>query len=419
MPNLGNNDWLSRTSNSWFTSKRLRTHGLILFLALWSLYVWALWTPGLLDRNGNFKGTDFLHFYTLGSVANNHRGDLLYDVDAQAGLASARVQEAAGIRYLPLYPPQVSLLFRPFAVLPYWWALASWWLCCTILYGACCYWIWRTCPHLRDFGWTIFVLAAAFPGFFNVIAWGQTSAIALACFTAMFFLLRARRNFWAGVALGCLIFKPQLGVAAAIVFVGVGAWRVVAGAAVSSAMQLLIGALYYGFAPVQRWLVTLANVRSNLTLLEPRPYQTHSLRTFWSMLVPWTSVAEFLYVTTAIVILGLAILLWRRSAPLSLRFSGLLLATVLIAPHLTVYDLVILAPVFLLVADWLIAQPEASTLRGVVPLLYLVYALPLLGPLSRWTHVQLSVVAMAALIYVLSCTTSAVAGSTGDEFVGA
>jgi hypothetical protein len=208
-------------------------------------------------------------------------------------------------------------------------------------------------------------------------------------------------------------------VAAAIVFVGVGAWRVVAGAAISSALQMLIGALYYGFAPVQRWIVTLANVRSNLTLLEPRPYQTHSLRTFWSMLVPWTSVAEFLYVTTAIVILGLATLLWRRSAPLSLRFSALLLATVLIAPHLTVYDLVILAPVFLLVADCLIAQPKAARLRGVGPLLYLVYALPLLGPLSRWTHVQLSVVAMAALIYVLSCTTSAVAGSTDDEFVGA
>jgi hypothetical protein len=34
-------------------------------------------------------------------------------------------------------------------------------------------------------------------------------------------------------------------------------------------------------------------------------------------------------------------------------------------------------------------------------LLYLVYMLPLLGPLARWTHVQLSVVAMAAGIYAI------------------
>jgi hypothetical protein len=34
-------------------------------------------------------------------------------------------------------------------------------------------------------------------------------------------------------------------------------------------------------------------------------------------------------------------------------------------------------------------------------LLYLVYALPLLGPLTRWTHVQLSVIAMVALLCVI------------------
>ncbi len=388
-------------SGAWLTSRRLRTHGVILCLALWSLYIWTLWTPGLRDRNGNFKGTDFLHFYTLGLVANTHRGDLLYDMDAQASLSVTHVEDAVGIRYLPLYPPQVSLLFRSFAVLPYGWALACWWVCCAILYGACCYLIWRTCPNLREFGSIIFILAAAFPGFFNLIAWGQTSAIALACFTAMFLALRASQTFWAGVALGCLIFKPQLGVAAAILFLGIGAWRVVAGALLSSALQMLVGVLYYGWAPARQWFITLGNVLSTPLLLEPRPYQTHSLRTFWSMLVPSTSFASLLYVASAIVVLGWTILLWRRSASLALRFSALLLATVLVAPHLTVYDLVILAPMFLLVADWLIAQSNAAAIRWVGPLLYLIYALPLFGPLARWTHVQLSVIAMAALVLVI------------------
>jgi len=36
---------------------------LILGVALWSIYLWTVATPGLRDRNGNLKGTDFLHFY--------------------------------------------------------------------------------------------------------------------------------------------------------------------------------------------------------------------------------------------------------------------------------------------------------------------------------------------------------------------
>jgi hypothetical protein len=80
-----------------------------------------------------------------------------------------------------------------------------------------------------------------------------------------------------------------------------------------------------------------------------------------------------------------------------LRYSSLLLATVLVAPHLTVYDLVILAPAFLLLADQLMGQ--AADVRGIGTLLYLMYALPLLGPLTRWTHIQLSVVAMTALAF--------------------
>ncbi len=275
----------STNSGGWLTVRRLRAHGTILALCLWSFYVWNLATPGLRDRNGNLKGTDFLHFYTLGTLAADHRGGELYDMNAQAALAAQRVPEAAGIRYLPLYPPQVSIFFAPLAHLSYGWALLLWWVGSAVVYGLCCYGIWRACPNLRDHGGTVVLLAAAFPAFFHLIAWGQTAAIALACFTLMFFLLRDRREFLAGLVLGCLIFKPQLGLAAAVVVVSIGAWKMVVGAALSAAAQLSAGILYYGMEPLRRWFHLLLNVRSVMPLLEPKPYQTHSLRTFWSMLV--------------------------------------------------------------------------------------------------------------------------------------
>ena len=393
---------VATNTSGWLTAKRLRVHGSILVVCLWSLCVWNLATPGLRDRGGNLKGTDFLHFYTLGLLADAHDGADLYNMNAQAALAGQHVPAALGIRYLPLYPPQVSLLFAPLAHLSYGWALLLWWGCCAGIYAICCYSIWLACANLRDYGGTVAILALGFPAFFHLIAWGQTSALALVSFTLTFFLLRDKREFLAGIALGALVFKPQLGVAAAVLFVSLGAWRIVRGAVASAAAQLLVGAFYYGMEPLHRWIQMLRNVGNVLPSLEPKLYQTHSLRTFWSMLIPWHGTALGFYVLSAICVLWMTISVWRDvpSKPLTLRFSSLLLATVLVAPHLTVYDLVILAPAILLLADWLVGQRTRSTpTMGIF--LYLVYALPLVGPFARWTHVQLSVVAMACLTYAI------------------
>jgi hypothetical protein len=388
---------------SFLTTKRIRAHGTILALCLWSVYLWNISAPGMLDRAHNLKGTDFLHFYTLGSLALAHRGADLYSMQAQSELAAQRVPAAAGIRYLPLYPPQVSILFTPFARLPYPWALALWLTFSTLIYGLCCYAVWRACPNLCHDNLTILILALSFPAFWHLIAWGQTSALALGCFTLGFLALRARREFFAGLAFGCLIFKPQLGLAVALIFLITLRWRIVAAALLSAVAQLSAALLYYGPAPLRRWIRVLLEVPHTMPLLEPKPYQTHCLRTFWTMLLPWPSVSLWLYIVSAIAVAGLTIVCWRSRMPLSLRYSSLLLSTVLLAPHLTVYDLVILAPAFLLLSDWIVVQPGDVT-RGLKLLLYLTFAVPLLGPLARWTHFQFSVVVMAVLLYEIWTT---------------
>ena len=387
----------------WLTAKRLRAHGTILAVCLWSLYIWNLAIPGLRDRAGNLKGTDFLHLYTLGSLALAHDGADLYDMNTQAAIAAKRVPAAAGIRYLPLYPPQVSILFLPLAHLSYAWALAIWWICTAACYGWLCCTFWRFCPNLRGYGGTVAVLALGYPGFFHVIAWGQTSVLALLCFAGAFFLLRNKHEFYAGMALGCLAFKPQLGIASVIVLLMLGRWKVLAGGILSAALQFAAGVLYYGVGPLREWVRILWHVDSVMALLEPKPYQTHSFRTFWSMLLPWNHVAFGIYVLTTVLVLWLTIDIWRRgdSVPLQVRYSALLLATVLVAPHLTVYDLVILAPAILLLADWILSQSVNQRTHRLGTLLYLVYALPLIGPFSRWTHLQLSVLAIGTTLYLL------------------
>ena len=384
------------------TANRLRVHGTVLALCLWSVYLWNMAAPGLRDRAGNLKGTDFLHFYTLGSLALTHRGADLYNMQAQSELATQRVPAAAGIQYLPLYPPQVSIFFAPFAHFSYPSALTLGLMLSAILYALCCCAVWRVCPNLRNHKFTVFILALAYPAFWHLIAWGQTSALALACFTLAFHALRAKHDFMAGLALGCLIFKPQLGLAAAVVFLLTLRWKVIAGAILSASTQLIAAWLYYGPGPLREWTRMLLNVPRVLPLLEPKLYQTHSLRTLWTLLIPWPQLSTILYLTTALLVTALTVACWRSRISLPLRFSALLLATVLLAPHLTVYDLVILAPAFLLLSDTLIAHPSqfaASSAASFKLLLYLAFALPLLGPLARWTHLQLSVPVMAALLY--------------------
>ena len=385
-------------SASWLTAKRIRIHGLLLAVCLWTIYAVDMSAPGLIDRNGLVKGTDFLHFYTLGQLALRGRGDLLYDMRSQAELTHQFVSRAPDSVYVALYGPQMSLFFAPFARLSYGWALTAWLALNALIYAFCCYTVWKKCPSLHAYRWTIVILAAAFPGLFHLFAWGQTSGLALLCFTLAFLALENDRPLLAGLALGSLIFKPQLGLAAAVVFVFTRQWKVVAGAVMAAALQLSVAWLHYGSEIMRNYWHTLTHVEEVLPLLEPRLYQTHSLRSFWSLLLPWPRVAFALYAICALVVLLYTIRAWQNGSPLSLRYSALLLATVLISPHLTVYDLIILAPAFLLLGDWAQSHGDDESAPLLQQLLYFCYPLFLIGPLARMTHVQLSVVAMTALL---------------------
>jgi len=169
---------------------------------------------------------------------------------------------------------------------------------------------------------------------------------------------------------------------------------------IAASIQLAAAWTHYGAGVMRAYLHALIHVREVLPWLEPRVYQTHSLRAFWSLFLPWPRLAFALYVACALGILVLAVRLWRSGSPLSVRYSALLFATVLVSPHLTVYDLVILAPAFLLLGDWALAHHEQPFALRIQQLLYLCYPLFLAGPLARITHLQLSVVAMTALFWI-------------------
>jgi hypothetical protein len=398
------------------TRKRVRAHAALLGIVLWGAYAINIATAGLIDREGQLKGADFLHFYVLGNIARMHASGMLYDAPGQAALAQHLIHQTPNETYLPVYGPQFSLLFLPFAGLPYGWAAASWMLMSALAYAICCWLVLRTCPRLQDDRTTIFVVAAAFPGFFFMVASGQNSALALIAFTAAYFGFRTKRPFLAGMALGLLMYKPQFGVMAAVLFVLTLEWKVVAGAVITGAGQVTAGVLYYGRSALQAYYEGLRHINQNASALEPHLDRMHGLKSFWQMLLPWHGAASLLYALSALTVIVITVWCWKSKARFELRYAVFLLGTALVDPHLTDYDLVILVPGLLFVGEYFLLSEQSMERDTARLLTYAAFCLPLFGPMLKAVHVQLSVPAYAGLFLVVAAVTrKEMDESTGRE----
>ncbi len=404
--------WI-RSFLAWLTPRRLRAQAIVLALCLWGVCAVDFATPGLLDRSGNIKFQDFLPFYISARLISQHRSDSIYDRDTQRRqLESIVGRTQVEVPYL--YGPQVALLFIPLANL--WFPIASgiWTALSLVVYFGCIFVVWRCCPQLqRDvapFGRAsqITPLAAlAFPPLFHVFVRGQISALILLCFTGAFIAFRLKRDLLAGIALGFLILKPQFLVAIPLIFLFARAWKALIGVFLSAAGQLAFARFYFDRSVIDSYLNVVLHPQRwlNVAELSLAPIQMHSLRAFWTLLIPSPSIALAFYALSSILAIVLAVRVWRSEVPTSLRYSALIIAAVLVNPHLFIYDLVVLAPALLLTVDWCLANRQLKLSPSILVLCYLTFILPLFGPLSRWTHVQISVIAFAALLWTLFCLT--------------
>jgi hypothetical protein len=239
------------------------------------------------------------------------------------------------------------------------------------------------------------VLVIGYPAFYLLIAFGATSALALLSVTAAYVSLKKDRRWLAGLALGMLFYKPQLGVILPFVFLYGREWRMVAGAAAAVLLQWTAGWWYYGTEALRGYVNVVMSLGRVAVDLEPYPLQMQSLRSFFSVLLPWPEWALGLYLMTAAVFVAIAAISWKATAPLELRFAILLFCLLLVDPHVNAYDLVITAPAFILAAGWAVEKGERRPLFWA--LLYLSFYLPAMTFIVEITHVQVSVLAVAAL----------------------
>jgi alpha-1,2-mannosyltransferase len=381
------------------TPARMTGYAAALAVGLWVPYVLLFSLPGVTLPHGNRLAGDFAFLYLMGTAALRGQLWALYDRSAILSLGPDPVGD---LHYPSVYPPYVPLAMAPFATVPYGWAVALWLGVTAAIYAASCYSVWRVCPRLVAQPFGVLAAAIGYPAFFYLIAFGQTSAPALACVTFAYLALRARRSWLAGVAIGALAYKPQLAIGFAVVFLLSRQWQIVIGAIGSVAVQVAATWSAVGTIVMSKYWSTVTDLQAVTAHLEPRLYHLHSLRGFFSMLLPWPRVALVFYGATSIAAMFVALRCWTSRASLQVRFAVVVIVTVLIDPHLNVYDLVILAPAFFLVTEWVLENPADSRLAVIKISLCASFFLPLLGPLAILTRFQASIVALSVLALALA-----------------
>jgi alpha-1,2-mannosyltransferase len=387
--------------NGLLSTKRLTVWGIGLLGLSWFIYLHTMMVPGLIDRAGRFKGTDYIQFYVMGSLVLDGRADALYNPGAHLEQGRRRIDPALTL-YAPHpnYGPQIALLFSPMALLPFGLSLALFLVLTALCYGTSVWLVWRECEGLRDHGRLVALLAAASPLFFTLLRYGQLSAVALLLLSVGFVAMRRNRPCVAGLVLGCLAYKPQFGVVLGLVLLMARQWRVLTGAAAAVASQLAVAWLVTGMTSLTQYAHVLWTLMLNPRLVEIYPTEMHSLRGFFQLLIESPTAVAACFLVAILGVLAAAVRSWFSHAPPSMKWGQLVLLTVLASPHLITYDLVLLTIPLLVFADWAVQHPDHHSRSGVSLLLVLAYFAPFSGSLvAQFTGVQLSVAVMAVLAW--------------------
>ncbi|MGI4747622.1 MAG: glycosyltransferase family 87 protein [Janthinobacterium lividum] len=377
-------------SANWLTTERARAWCRI--LAAISLAVTIAWV-GLsrdgVDRMGKPLGTDFVSFWTAGRLVR--AGDITapYRPATHAASEQTAFPTAPVGYYAFFYPPVALLLFLPLAALPYLVALMVW-LASTGLAALAC----LRC--LLPQRWALLPMLA-FPAVLVNAGHGQNGFLSTACFGGG--MLLRRRPMLAGMCLGALVFKPQLGLLVPIGLLAARRWRMLAGASISAIGLCALSWLLLGDAAWRGFLDVAPLARRTLEagLVDP----AKMVSTFAGMRVLHSSLG-LAYAVQAVVTAGTGILL---ALTLARRPGGhaegamLAAAAMLATPFLLDYDLMILA----LPLAWVMAEAQRTGWRPWEKLTLLAaYVLPMVArPIAMNVGIPLAPSVLAVLLVVI------------------
>lgn len=317
--------------------------------ALWLAWLLSIFLgQGQMDLAGQVIGTDYLQFYTAGYTVRTGQSARLYDVAYQMQLEQAIAGPGLSSYHAFITPPFLAWLFVPFSLLPYGASFALW-------SGLGLAGLWAGIRLLgvlerpnRAFLWAL----TWFP-VFAAISYGQNALLTFFILSLTYWLWCKGRRFAAGLVCSLVMYKPQLLIGVALLWLL--SWRrdknALAGLALGSAGLAL---LCFWLLPEASW----AYVDFSRTTLPDLPnwkdfplWHLHTVRGFWRLLLPgYPIVADVAWLLLSAVGVGAFVRFWRRwQGRAELSFAAAVCLSLWITPHAMIYDwALLLIPALLL-----------------------------------------------------------------------
>lgn len=358
---------------------------LLLTVALATFASYALnyyWHRGVtLPESG-----DFFALWSYGRVLMEHPAAALYD---HAGLRAMQVaigMDPAIQNPFP-YPPVFMLLVWPLGLLPFSLSYAAWTGTTLVAFVVAV-----AAPRFRPLTVALAVLAPV--ATVNVVA-GQSGFLSGALLLGGV-RLASSRPWLAGMLIGSLSYKPQLGLLIPVALVAAGAWRAVAAAALTALALAAVTCALFGPSIWLAWLAALPGYAEMFAAKDAlHRLQPTVLANLLLLGVPG-SVAQAGQGLAACATAVVTWLAFRRGVTPA-AIAVLAAATLLATPHALVYDLPVVTGAVLVFAEARMRSGLPFGLPGQL-LLLVVLCLPAVMPWSAWpisSPVLLAFVALA------------------------
>jgi alpha-1,2-mannosyltransferase len=319
-------------SGSWLNSTRLVVYPFLVLITTVTLAMGALAIGfGQTDRERSASiGADFTSFWAASSLAVDGNPEGAYDL-----MTLAQREHMAGRHDLVFafaYPPVYLLLIAPFGYLPFSWSLALWSAFGLAVYLAVAWWM--------LFDVRAMLLAVSFPGAALALINGQNGLFLAACYGAATITIKDR-PLLAGLFLGLLCCKPQIGVLVPIALLAGREWRALAGAFISVLSLTAASIVLFGGAIWLKFL-TNGNVFSQSILNGHQPGLMAKMQSFFA--VVWhlgfsVNVSLAVQVVLSVLVALLVAVLWLRKTSHNLDMATLVTGSLLATPFVFDYDL--------------------------------------------------------------------------------
>lgn len=350
----------------WLTPERLAVYPR-LFVLVYAILIGfgLLQSQGGVMPGGKPIGYDFIAFWSASWLA---LAGTPLDAYSTALVAALQAQTLPGLSSTAewIYPPLFLLMVLPLALLPYLPSYLLFMASTLAAYGA----VLRTsAPAGLGLIWLF-----AFPGIVINALQGQNGFLTATLIGVGLHVLPTRPML-AGVAFGLLTVKPHLGLLLPLALIATRQWRALAAAAITT---LMLVALSIGAFGIEAWMAFLEQLPKVAARVGSDPELYRKAPTLFVMArsaglpVP---LAHGLHATVAVLVVWLAIGVWRRGSEPAIRNATLTLGSLLMSPYLLDYDLAWLAlPMVGLTASaqaggWRRGDPQWLMLAWLMPLL--------------------------------------------------